>query len=270
MDTYHLIPSTINFSTQLTYETNGDLHDHSYFELFYVKSGYTIHSILNSTNERLNVGDAYLICPAVPHQFIINNERSEHRDVLISVSLTKTVAEFIDDSLFDEIIGRKAIKFKLSDEAIAFFERQFALFLSNANSDITRKHYEKVMVTQLLGNIYMLSQNAAGGSLDFRNRCLLSINNHYVDPRAIEFVYDELGYNRIYFSKKFKQEFGTTLTEYVLSLRLNHAAFLLKTSSCSIEECCHAIGLESVSYFINSFKRKYGVTPAKYRKSTMQ
>ena len=141
------------------------------------------------------------------------------------------------------------------------------MFLSDANSDISRKNYEKVLVVQLLGGICMETQGG-GSLLDFRNKCLLSINNHYIDPQAIEFVYSELGYNRIYLSKKFKQEFGVTLTDYILSLRLNHAAFLLQTSACSMEECCHAIGLESVSYFINAFKKKYGATPAKYRKSS--
>lgn len=266
METYTLIPSTLNFSTRLDDGTNEILHDHSYFELFYIKTGATNHGVMNAF-QKLGVGDAYLICPGVPHRFLREKTDCGRRDVLIRPELMKLACDFIDETMYNDVVERKAIKFKLSDEEIAFFERKFALFLSDANSDISRKNYEKVMVVQLLGGIYMEEKKSVGNSLDFRNRCLLSINNHYIDPRAIEFVYEESGYNRIYFSKKFKQEFGTTLTDYILSLRLNHAAYLLQTSSYSVEECCHAIGIESVSYFINAFKAKYGVTPAKYRKS---
>ena len=266
METYHLLHATLNLSTKLNDESNEVLHDHSFFELFYIKSGSIGHLASNMT-ERLSVGDAYLISPGVPHRFIREKSRCEHRDVLIRPVLLKTACDFIDENLYDDIVERKIVHFKLSDEDVAFHERCFAMFLSDANSDISRKNYEKVLVVQLLGGICMETQGG-GSSLDFRNKCLLSINNHYIDPQAIEFVYSELCYNRIYLSKKFKQEFGVTLTDYILSLRLNHAAFLLQTSACSMEECCHAIGLESVSYFINAFKKKYGATPAKYRKSS--
>lgn len=266
METYHLIPDTLDFSTRLSRDENETLHNHSFFELFYVKTGSVTHSCLNSA-EQISAGDAFLICPGVAHKFTYGKNTCEHRDVLIRSNLMKTACDFIDENLFDDITKRKMMRFSLSDEDIAFFERKFALFLSDANSDADRKNYEKILVAQFLGTIYTETKNAVGNSLDFRNKCLISINNHYIDPKAIEYAYDESGYNRIYFSKKFKQEFGTTLTEYILSLRLNHAAFLLKTTSYSMEECCHAIGLESVSYFINAFKRKYGITPAKYRKS---
>lgn len=67
METYHLSPSTLNFSTSLNNENNEVLHDHSFFELFYVKNGKITHIALNS-REKIGVGDAYLICPGIPHR----------------------------------------------------------------------------------------------------------------------------------------------------------------------------------------------------------
>ena len=69
METYHLLPATLNLSTKLNDESNEVLHDHSFFELFYIKSGSIGHLASNMT-ERLSVGDAYLISPGVPHRFI--------------------------------------------------------------------------------------------------------------------------------------------------------------------------------------------------------
>lgn len=99
----------------------------------------------------------------------------------------------------------------------------------------------------------------------FKRKTMNAVNKNYVKPDAINLIRSELGYNKIYFSRKFKAEFGETLTEYVLSLRLNYAAYLLMTTSCSLEECCNRSGIESVTYFINAFKKKFGTTPGKYR-----
>ena len=63
METYHLLPATLNLSTKLNDESNEVPHDHSFFELFYIKSGSIGHLASNMT-ERLSVGDAYLISPA--------------------------------------------------------------------------------------------------------------------------------------------------------------------------------------------------------------
>ena len=101
----------------------------------------------------------------------------------------------------------------------------------------------------------------------FKSKVMNAINKNYVKQDAINLIRAELGYNKIYFSRKFKSEFGVTLTEYVLSLRLNYAAYLLMTTSCSLEECCNQSGIESVTYFINAFKKKFGTTPGKYRQA---
>lgn len=180
METYTLVPSTLNFSTRLDDGSNEVLHNHLFFELLYIKTGEINHAVLNSL-QKLGVGDAYLVCPGTPHRFVRKKTNCSRRDVLIRPELMKLACDFIDKTLYNDIVERKAIKFKLSDEEIAYFERRFALFLSDENSDISRKNYEKVIVVQLLGGIYLEEKNSIGNSLDFRNRCLLSINNHYVD-----------------------------------------------------------------------------------------
>ncbi len=268
METLHLLPATLDFSTLLDNHHNEEEHCHSFFELFYIKSGSVTHVTLNQT-ETLGLGEACLICPGVSHKFIRGTETCEQRNVLIRPNLMKKVCDFIDETLFDGICTEKVIRFKFEDSDLKFIEHRFSLFLSDAYSDAKRKNLEKLLVANFLNFIYMGTQSSVNTSLDFKNRCLQAINNHYIDPNAIAFVWAELGYNKVYLSKKFKQEFGVTITEYILSLRLNHAAFLLTTTSCSIEECCHAIGLESLTYFINSFKKKYGMTPAKYRKQSV-
>lgn len=266
METIRLPNGKINMTTTMLNTPFTSLHNHDSFELCYIKMGEVMHSSCEQ-KEKLKPGDAMLISPEIAHKFdTVTTIAYEQRDILIRQGLLEMAADFIDPAFYDDIINRKIIRFTLSDEDMGFLERKLVLFLSDKYSDSQRKHYENIIVAWLLGFIYMESQNNMKGGLDFKNRCLLSINSHLVDPDIMRFLDAELGYNRVYLAKKFHQQFGTTISKYILSLRLNHAEFLLLTTACSIEQCCYSIGLESVTYFIKTFKHKFGMTPAKYRK----
>lgn len=254
--------------THITAERDENYHNHAFFEIFYILNGEITHDCRNGekTEEELSIGDAFLICPGVVHRFIRKNGTPcEHRDLVIRSSLMQTVCEYIEPKFFEHIFNEKAIHFKLEDVDVAHLERRINTLLSAANPDNKKKQYEKILLIEVLSYIYMNSgknDNVSG----FKSKAMNAINKNYVKTDAINLIRSELGYNKIYFSRKFKSEFGVTLTEYVLSLRLNYAAYLLVTTSCSLEECCTQSGIESVTYFINSFKKKFGTTPGKYRK----
>jgi len=73
---------------------------------------------------------------------------------------------------------------------------------------------------------------------------------------------------RTYFSTFFKKVMKVNLTEYVLSLRINYAARLLKQTSMSVTEICDRCGFSSLSYFNRTFKKATTLSPSEYRKST--
>ena len=67
-------------------------------------------------------------------------------------------------------------------------------------------------------------------------------------------------------SHSFKKNNGVTLKAYCNNLKLRDAEILLKSSELSITEIALTTGFESISYFIELFKKKTGITPLKYRK----
>lgn len=73
-----------------------------------------------------------------------------------------------------------------------------------------------------------------------------------------------------YFSKKFKQEVGITLAEYIRSKRLERAAMLLQSTNEDVQAIAMRLQFCSQSYFTDSFRKKYGISPSKYRKNGMQ
>ena len=71
--------------------------------------------------------------------------------------------------------------------------------------------------------------------------------------------------NPSYLSNLFKKETGYTLTNYVNKKRMEHAAFLLATTTQSISSIAQQCGILDDNYFTKLFKRQYHITPSHYR-----
>ena len=75
----------------------------------------------------------------------------------------------------------------------------------------------------------------------------------------------QLNVNPSYLSTLFKKETGFTLTEYVNQKRIEHAVFLLNSSSLQIQMIAQYSGIPDVNYFTKTFKKIIGITPKEYR-----
>jgi AraC-like DNA-binding protein len=63
----------------------------------------------------------------------------------------------------------------------------------------------------------------------------------------------------------FKDDTGTTLVQYLKTLRLRQAKYLLETTFLTVKEIMLQVGCKDESNFVRDFKKQYGLTPAKYR-----
>jgi transcriptional regulator GlxA family with amidase domain len=62
----------------------------------------------------------------------------------------------------------------------------------------------------------------------------------------------------------FKSEMGTSMSHYRRELQLQRAEHLLGTTFLSVKEIADCVGIDGVSHFIRSFRKAYGITPARY------
>ena len=67
------------------------------------------------------------------------------------------------------------------------------------------------------------------------------------------------------FSRFFKLRTGRTVSDYIIDVRLGHAARLLAGSMSSVLEICFECGFNNVSNFNRIFKRKKGCSPSAFR-----
>ncbi|NKD34140.1 helix-turn-helix domain-containing protein [Enterococcus casseliflavus] len=93
------------------------------------------------------------------------------------------------------------------------------------------------------------------------------IADHLNTPFTVQQLAEILAVNRSYLSRLFKQETGENLSHYILDQKLAEAKELLAFSGMSINEISSYLHFSSQSHFQNTFKKKYGTSPARYRKS---
>lgn len=80
-------------------------------------------------------------------------------------------------------------------------------------------------------------------------------------------VAEKFGFSRSYFSTEFKKEAGTTLSDYILTSRINLAKLLLCENSLSVSQIAERVGFGDTGTFIRAFKRKEKITPLQFKQS---
>ena len=94
------------------------------------------------------------------------------------------------------------------------------------------------------------------------------INEHYMEPINTAEIAQEVGFSPNYLSRKFHSSAGIGLHEYLVFVRLRHAALELVSTHDSITAIALRCGFSDSNYFKDCFKNKFGMTPREYRKST--
>ena len=71
--------------------------------------------------------------------------------------------------------------------------------------------------------------------------------------------------NPNYLSRLFRQRSGSSFSEILRSMRLEHAAFLLRATDLLVDEITLQCGYQSTPFFTSAFHRHYGLPPGQYR-----
>lgn len=91
------------------------------------------------------------------------------------------------------------------------------------------------------------------------------VQRHLSEPIDTEKLAQELHYSRPYLSRKFKEETGMTLTDFILTKKSEEAARLLAYTDKSLIAVSDYLGFSSQSHFSRVFKKYIGKTPSGYK-----
>lgn len=97
-------------------------------------------------------------------------------------------------------------------------------------------------------------------------KILCFIEENLKEDLTLEKIAAALNYSKFYAARKFKEDTGVTLYQYIRGRRLDEAAADLVETKRSVLEIAFEAGYGSQQAFTQAFHGAYGYTPQEYRR----
>ncbi len=117
---------------------------------------------------------------------------------------------------------------------------------------------------QILSMIYLdnrpntISQTKIEPSMEYIRKNLLKKDFSLTEAAKRAYISD------VYFRKLFREAHGISPKQYVIQGRIQHAASLILSGYCSLQEVADLCGYHDYKHFTTEFKRIMGVSPSQY------
>jgi AraC-like DNA-binding protein len=96
------------------------------------------------------------------------------------------------------------------------------------------------------------------------NKILAYINDNYIGDIGLEKISAATGISKQYCMRIFKKFLHSTIADYITSLRMKHAQYLLRHTYMNVNQTSDYLGFSSSSYFSRTFKKYFGLPPSSY------
>ncbi len=265
-----LTSTTIPFASKITADTDHYLHDHSFFEIFYMVEGACNHT-LNGKTTALCSGDILFLKPEDQHAFLREpGNTCKHRDILFRKSFFRSVCNYISPDIYDEFISDTLPKkFHLSTTKIKEFEEALEKIAAVPATDSSIKMAAiRSFSAEILGILVSAQMERHTNYPQWLQDLMQRFNDPAMICAGLDAILSDIFYTKEHVCRVFKQTTGMTMTEYLNHRRLELAADRLAYSHEQVAAICLSLGFSSVSYFNRIFKEKFGYTPVQFRNKT--
>lgn len=123
--------------------------------------------------------------------------------------------------------------------------------------------YQCLCTLQAAEDIYIVN---SGRSNDIVEQTATYIQEHLSNSFTLTELASHVNMSNYYFAHLFKKETGISPVEFAARTKINYAKMILKSTDNSIRQITDLLGYSSSGSFINAFKRRVGISPAKFRK----
>ncbi len=253
-------------------------HTHNYVEMIYMCQGQTRH-IINGTEVILKNGELLILSQNAVQEIYPAKKEDIAVNFIILPQFFDTAIHMIDDEsnpvrdfLVNCLCNNKKnvnyLHFNVSDIL------PIQNLLENLIWTLVNRQPNKRSINQLTMGLLFLqltnhTENLKINSDVFENQLILDvlryIEEHYFNASLKELA-KSLHYNMCWLSREIKKQTGKTFTDLIQDKRLNQAAFLLKTTDMKVFQISSSVGYENLSYFHRIFRKKFSISPYKYKK----
>ena len=249
-------------------------HLHEFLEIVYILSGEGIHGI-DGIEYSVRRGSLLFINYKQTHYFKTDSEMEICNILLdpewISEKLIEpeNAFELLTLSAFAEVgqrIGNGQPFLNFSGGERSRLERLIAEMLEEQKG----KHagFETILKAQtniLLTIVFRAMAGRTGEQETLGPEFLENLRQRCSEKLTLQELARSCFYNPSYFSRRFKECYGITVTEFIAKSRLEKAKRLLLETAMPVEDVACECGFGSKNAFYKLFKEQLGMTPKEYR-----
>ena len=260
---YHVEQRADDFTAFAANQLSFYPHIHPHLELVYLSEGRTLASADRNT-VIAQAGDLFL---SFPNQIHFYNDQ-EPVSVAVLIVSPELFSDFKD--LFQKRIPREPLikKDRLPPDVAGRID---TILRRAASEDPYHRIAAKGYLTALLAEVLRLMDwvDCPTGHDSTKNVMIYCLEN-YTQPLSLDTLAAELHLSKFYISRIFKERMGIGFSDFINTLRVEHACELLEKGR-SITDVAFASGFSSIRSFNRLFSRNMGMTPTEFirRKSAV-
>lgn len=202
---------------------------------------------------------------------LLNAVREEKTDLAEKI-YADLLKEAMQDRISPEILKRKVtfLFFRILRSVEPFIGKERIPELNEKDHQIMEVQWYGRLLAEgrhfLFEIIRGLQIHKNSEQINPMEKCREYLEKHYMEEISLDTAAGKFHFNPSYFSTLFKQNFGTSFSDYLSTVRMRKAMELLRDSGYKVKEIAALVGYKDPNYFIRSFKKRYGVTPDEFRK----
>ena len=245
---------TINFVYEAKPAAVVSKNPNPVYQVHYVTGGSgTVRC--GDVEQTVQKGDVFFVFPAVPYTIFCDGN---FQYMYISYIGIRAAAEM-------ERLGitRKNFVFRNLGMLEGFWKE--AIGMRNELMDLTSESVLLYTLSQI--GTCKLADDKTTPSASTSNFLLIKkyIDEHFADANlSCEAIALHFSYNKKYISMLFKKNFELSITEYIHTVRVNHACVLIEEGETNVGKIAESVGFQDALYFSKIFKRHVGSSPKQY------
>lgn len=241
-------------------------HYHNYYEIFVMLKGNAHHTV-NGNEQILSPGQLLFI-----RDFDVHDYKKADNDCFefINIAFAKDNFEDMTEFLGEVFPSEKLLNTALPPVIYLSDNEKEKVFYSITELGNYNDATAKIKFRTLLINIFMKyffdyteEQSTIPFWLELTVEKMKKPENFV---RGSQRMYEICEKSREHLARSIKKHYGTTVHDFINSLKLEYSVNLLINSNISVADVCFECGFENLSWFYKLFEEKYKVTPSKYRK----
>ncbi len=204
------------------------------------------------------------------HRILCPNNDHYHIDVYISDDALREICTTnFSGELYASLRDLPCACCTLSKQEFEFISKRL-VSVSNPNiPESARKSLIRSMIILILGYFYQHIESGRRIPPNWLAEFVKKIQDPSVFTLPMEDIRRLSGYSKSRLAGLFQEYYSYTLFEYIRDMRMRYAKTSLRYSTSPISEISSLCGYNSLSAFINAFKKATGKTPSDYRKAIL-